>query len=1417
MADIKNFGIKGIAADVQMGKSGGRLKYDSSNNRFDLTQSDGTTLEDIRLGSVTSGTWTGSAIGTAYGGTGLDLSSSTGTIQVSSGTVTAGAIDISDSNFVTGALGVANGGTGATAASGARTNLGLGTLAVQAANAVDIDGGAIDGTIIGANSAAAITGSTITANSSFVGALTGDVTGDVTGALTGNSAGVHTGNVTGNLTGDVTGDVTGNLTGTASLATNFTSAVTVALTGDSTGTATFTGAGDTASIASTLATVNTDVGSYGSGTAIPVIAVDAKGRITSVSTASITAGFSVAADSGTTDAIANGETLTIEGGTNIDTTVSGNKVSIAIQDAPTLNDLTVTGTFTSDDITSATVNVSGDAVITGNLTVQGTQTTVNSTTVSTADPIVRVNSAGTAGTDAGLEANVSGNMKQFIYSGATSKWTIGSETMVAGTFEGALTGAVTGDVTGDITGDVKASDASVMVDSSAKTFTGALTGAVTGNVTGDLTGDVTGDTAGTHTGPVTGAVTGNVTGDLTGDVTGTVSSIANHSTATLSEDASATVTSGTMYYTDARVETKIDSYVTGGTGITVASGTATLDNTAATPGSYGSTTQIPAITVDAQGRITAVSQSALSTAWTLTADSGSQTIDGGDTVDVQGGTNITTAVSATDVVDVSLDTTLTGMVAGTFSGAVTGGTLTDGTASIASGAITGATAITASGAIEGGSLTDGTATLSSGALSGATTGAFSSSVTGASFAATGDVSGTTADFSGQVDFGSLSDGTITATGFVDEDNMNSDSATLIPTQQSVKAYVDAQITAEDLDFQGDTGGALSIDLDSESLTIAGGTNLNTAGAGNGVTVNLDTTLTGLTAVTSNQFTGPLTGAVTGDVTGDVTGNADTATALATARAFSATGDITATGVSFDGTSAVALSTTLATVNSDTGSHGSTTAIPVITVNAKGLVTAVTTAAVSTDLDIIGDSGTDTVNLVTDALTVEGTANQIVTAVTDNKITVGFATSPTINNLTATGTFTSDDITSASIGINGDAIISGNLTVQGTQTIVNSTTVEAADPIFRVNTAGANTDAGFEANANGVIKQILYTAAGTEWDFGSENVKATSFTGALVGNSTTATTLATTRAIGISGDATSTVNFDGSQDVTLATTLATVNTDVGSFGSVTAIPVVTVNAKGLVTGVTTAAIATAITVAGDTGGNQTVENGDTLSILGGTNISTVGSATDTMTINLDSTISGLTSVSSTTLTDGTASLSSGSLTGVVGVTASGTVQFGSLSDGTITATAFESTITDSDTVLPTSGAVVDHVRTSADGLLLRSAFTADSSASSFNIGTMPNVSSRTYFANKLVIKVSTAFSGDSVNAIKITENGTGGSTLVAIDDADCTTIGTYNVELDGDIELTKNAAITVSFVKADGSTASVPTAGVLKASAHYNFV
>ena len=68
------------------------------------------------------------------------------------------------------------------------------------------------------------------------------------------------------------------------------------------------------------------------------------------------------------------------------------------------------------------------------------------------------------------------------------------------------------------------------------------------------------------------------------------------------------------------------------------------------------------------------------------------------------------------------------------------------------------------------------------------------------------------------------------------------------TASAIKTYVDAQITAQDLDFQGDSGGALSIDLDSETLDIAGGTALTTVGSGNTLTVNLDDT-----AVTAGSY------------------------------------------------------------------------------------------------------------------------------------------------------------------------------------------------------------------------------------------------------------------------------------------------------------------------------------------------------------------------------------------------------------------------------------------------------------------------------------------------------------------------------------------------------------------------------------
>jgi len=87
------------------------------------------------------------------------------------------------------------------------------------------------------------------------------------------------------------------------------------------------------------------------------------------------------------------------------------------------------------------------------------------------------------------------------------------------------------------------------------------------------------------------------------------------------------------------------------------------------------------------------------------------------------------------------------------------------------------------------------------------------------------------------------------------------------------------------------------------------------------------------------------GVNTGDQT-TISGNAGTATALATGRTIAITGDLTYTSPTFNGTGNVTAAGTLATVNSNVGTFGSGSLVPVITVNAKGLVTGVTTAAVS---------------------------------------------------------------------------------------------------------------------------------------------------------------------------------------------------------------------------------------------------------------------------------------------------------------------------------------------------------------------------------------------------------------------------------------------------------------------------------------
>ena len=150
--------------------------------------------------------------------------------------------------------------------------------------------------------------------------------------------------------------------------------------------------------------------------------------------------------------------------------------------------------------------------------------------------------------------------------------------------------------------------------------------------------------------------------------------------------------------------------------------------------------------------------------------------------------------------------------------------------------------------------------------------------------------------------------------FLDEDDMSTDSATKGVTQQSVKAYVDAQVTAQDLDLISDSG-TIDIDLDSESLTVAGGEGIDTSATGTTLTIageDATTSNKGVASFSSDNFA-VSSGAVTikaggVDLTAEVTGTLPVANGGTGATTLtdggvllgSGTGAITATAVLTNG-------------------------------------------------------------------------------------------------------------------------------------------------------------------------------------------------------------------------------------------------------------------------------------------------------------------------------------------------------------------------------------------------------------------------------------------------------------------------------------------------------------------------------------
>ena len=105
---------------------------------------------------------------------------------------------------------------------------------------------------------------------------------------------------------------------------------------------------------------------------------------------------------------------------------------------------------------------------------------------------------------------------------------------------------------------------------------------------------------------------------------------------------------------------------------------------------------------------------------------------------------------------------------------------------------------------------------------------------------------------------------VSGSAVLDEDNMSSNSATKLATQQSIKAYVDAQTTAQDLDIAPDSGTGQSIDLDSATLTFAGGSNIASSASGTTVTFAISDVvqLTASQTLSNKVFTSPTIDAFT---------------------------------------------------------------------------------------------------------------------------------------------------------------------------------------------------------------------------------------------------------------------------------------------------------------------------------------------------------------------------------------------------------------------------------------------------------------------------------------------------------------------------------------------------------------------------
>ena len=311
----------------------------------------------------------------------------------------------------------------------------------------------------------------------------------------------------------------------------------------------------------------------------------------------------------------------------------------------------------------------------------------------------------------------------------------------------------------------------------------------------------------------------------------------------------------------------------------------------------------------------------------------------------------------------------------------------------------------------------------------------------------------------------------TVTG-IDNGGLATGSATLIPTQGAVKTYVDAQVTAQDLDITTDSG-TIDIDLDGDTLTVAGGAGLDTAASSTTVTVNVtdggvtNAKLADMAANTvkvrdANSSGVPSDKALTNTqiLIGDGTGF--TAAALSSDATMTNAGAVTVTGIQGQAVSATAATNDQYLKYSSSASEWQK--VDVLApdrLTTKGDLLVYNTVDSETRLPV----GTNDYSLLADSTATNGVAwKQIPTAtIADDAVTYGkmqdLGTANRVIGGTATGTLAEVQIV--------DAMVNASAAIDATKIANGSVTSTEFQYI-----GGLTSDAQTQINAKGVGDAVL---------------------------------------------------------------------------------------------------------------------------------------------------------------------------------------------------------------------------------------------------------------------------------------------------------------------------------------------------------